>query len=356
MVFRSLFRIACLALATALVIPATADAATARTKSRDARAQKLSVTKTSVTKASSLKSSRLAPRASKAVAKTSPAASRAKARKVTLRELRSEPEFDPEGNPLLRSSAFVVQDIETGRVLLERNASMVQPIASISKLMTAMVVLDANLRLDEVIEISDDDIDRLKGTSSHLPVGTRLTREDLLRLALMASENRAASALGRAYPGGLPAFIEAMNHKAASLNLQETRFFDSSGLNKNNVASARDLVGMTAAASHYPLIREFSTLPEYSFLIKGRLRAFHNTNALVRDSDWQIDLQKTGYISESGKCLVMRAMLNNRPTAIVLLDSWGRYTRVADANRIRKWVEKMVEPARIAHGPVSGQL
>ncbi|MFT3736623.1 MAG: serine hydrolase [Rhodocyclaceae bacterium] len=351
MVFRSLFRIACLALATALVIPATADAATARNKSRDARAQKLSPAK-----ASSTKSPRLAPRASKAVAKSSPAASRAKARKVTLRELRSEPEFDPEGNPLLRSSAFVVQDIETGRVLLERNASMVQPIASISKLMTAMVVLDANLRMDEVIEISDDDIDRLKGTSSHLPVGTRLTREDLLRLALMASENRAASALGRAYPGGLPAFIEAMNHKAASLNLHETRFFDSSGLNKNNVASARDLVGMTAAASHYPLIREFSTLPEYNFLIKGRLRGFHNTNALVRDSDWQIDLQKTGYISESGKCLVMRAMLNNRPTAIVLLDSWGRYTRVADANRIRKWVEKMMEPTRVAHGPTGNQI
>jgi serine-type D-Ala-D-Ala endopeptidase (penicillin-binding protein 7) len=259
-----------------------------------------------------------------------------------------ERDVDSEGNPLIRSSAFVVQDLSTGKVLLEKNADLAQPIASITKLMTAMVVLDANLDMDEILTVTNDDVDRLKGTSSHLPVGTRLSREDMLRLALMASENRAASALGRSYPGGLSAFIEAMNRKALALGLHETRFYDSIGLNKNNVASARDLVTMTTAASRYTLIRNFTTTAEHSVKLNGRERSFHNTNALVRNSDWQINLSKTGYINESGKCLVMNAMLANRPTAIVLLDSWGRYTRVADANRIRRWVENATSPARLA--------
>ncbi|GAB4062921.1 hypothetical protein GCM10028811_33800 [Uliginosibacterium sediminicola] len=259
-----------------------------------------------------------------------------------------ERDVDSEGNPLIRSSAFVVQDLSSGKVLLEKNADLAQPIASITKLMTAMVVLDANLDMNEILTVTNDDVDRLKGTSSHLPVGTRLSREDMLRLALMASENRAASALGRSYPGGLSAFIEAMNRKALSLGLHETRFYDSIGLNKNNVASARDLVVMTTAASRYTLIRNFTTTAEYSVKLNGRERSFHNTNALVRNSDWQINLSKTGYINESGKCLVMNAMLANRPTAIVLLDSWGRYTRVADANRIRRWVENAMTPARLA--------
>ena len=257
-------------------------------------------------------------------------------------------DFDREGNPLLKSSAFIVQDMDSGQVLLEKNASMAQPIASISKLMTAMVVLDANLDLNEMLQITDDDVDRLKGTSSHLPVGTRLTREDMLRLALMASENRAASALSRFYPGGHSAFIQAMNDKANALGLSETHFYDSIGLNRNNVASARDLVAMTTAASHYPLIREFTTTAEYSVPVNGRERAFHNTNALVRSSDWQINLSKTGYINESGKCLVMQVVLASKRMAIILLDSSGRYTRVADAIRIRKWVETAVVPARVA--------
>jgi D-alanyl-D-alanine endopeptidase (penicillin-binding protein 7) len=261
---------------------------------------------------------------------------------------RTEREFDSEGNPLLKSSAFLVQDMDSGQVLLEKNSSQAQPIASISKLMTAMVVLDANLDLTEMLQVTDDDVDRLKGTSSHLPVGTRLSREDMLRLALMASENRAASALSRYYPGGHSAFIEAMNIKATALGLGDTRFYDSIGLNRNNVSSARDLVAMTTAASHYPLIREFTTTAEYSVPINGRERAFHNTNALVRNSDWQINLSKTGYISESGKCLVMQVVLANRRMAIILLDSLGSYTRVADAIRIRKWVETAMTPARLA--------
>ncbi|MDB5814540.1 MAG: Peptidase [Rhodocyclales bacterium] len=269
---------------------------------------------------------------------------------------RAEPDFDKEGNPLLKSSAFLVQDMDSGQVLLEKNSTMAQPIASISKLMTAMVVLDANLDLTEMLEVSNDDVDRLKGTSSHLPVGARLSREDMLRLALMASENRAASALSRYYPGGHTAFIEAMNIKATALGLNETRFYDSIGLNKNNVASARDLVTMTTAASHYPLIREFTTTAEYTVAINGRPRAFHNTNALVRNSDWQINLSKTGYISESGKCLVMQAVLANKRLAIILLDSLGRFTRVADAIRIRKWVESAVAPARVASVGVVSSL
>jgi D-alanyl-D-alanine endopeptidase (penicillin-binding protein 7) len=269
---------------------------------------------------------------------------------------RAEPDFDKEGNPLLKSSAFIVQDMDSGQVLLEKNSSLAQPIASITKLMTAMVVLDANLDLTEMLEVTDDDVDRLKGTSSHLPVGTHLTREDMLRLALMASENRAASALARFYPGGHSAFIEAMNRKANSLGLSETRFYDSIGLNRNNVASPRDLVAMTTAASHYPLIREFTTTAEYTVAIKGRERAFHNTNALVRNSDWQINLSKTGYINESGKCLVMQVVLANKRMAIILLDSLGRFTRVADAIRIRKWVESAVAPARVASAAMTSKL
>jgi D-alanyl-D-alanine endopeptidase (penicillin-binding protein 7) len=294
---------------------------------------------------------RVQPRLSKTVLSRK---AKASARKAVFQ--RAEPEFDHEGNPLLKSSAFLVQDMDTGQVLLEKNSSLAQPIASITKLMTAMVVLDANLDLTEMLEVSDADVDRLKGTSSHLPLGTRLTREEMLRLALMASENRAASALARYYPGGQPAFIDAMNRKAAALGLADTRFYDSIGLNKNNVASARDLVTMTTAASQYPLIHEFTTTAEHTVAVMGRPRAFHNTNALVRNSDWQINLSKTGYINESGKCLVMQVVLANKRMAIILLDSLGRFTRVADAIRIRKWVENAVVPSRVAAATVSTRL
>ncbi len=257
-------------------------------------------------------------------------------------------EIDQEGNPLLHSAAFMIADQATGNVLLEKNSDAVLPIASITKLMTAMVVLDARLNLGEILTIAQEDVDTLRGSSSHVPVGTDLTREDMLRLALMSSENRAASSLARHYPGGLPAFVAAMNRKAASLGLRETRFSDSTGLNSANVSSARDLVKMVSAASRYPLIREFSTTANYVVSLNGRQRQFNNTNALVSSPDWQIGVSKTGFINESGKCLVMQAWLLNKPMIIVLLDSFGRFTRVADAQRVKRWLESAAAQQKLA--------
>ncbi len=239
----------------------------------------------------------------------------------------------------LQSSAVVVQDQSSGEVLFEKNSNAVLPIASITKLMTAMVTLDAHLDLHEAIRVEEHDVDMLKRSTSHIPVGTVLSREMMLRLALMSSENRAANSLGRNYPGGPDAFVVAMNRKAKELGLRETRFYDPTGLNANNVSSARDLAKMVAAASRYPLIREFTTTSEYDVPLGRHMRTFYNTNALVRGGTWEIGVSKTGYINESGKCLVMQAWLNNRPTIIVLLDSWGKLTRIGDANRIKRWIE-----------------
>ena len=255
---------------------------------------------------------------------------------------------DGEGNPLLRSAAVVVQDQSSGTVLFEKNSDAVLPIASITKLMTAMVVLDAKQGLSETLTIDDDDVDTLRNTRSRLSVGTQLMREDMLRLALMSSENRAAASLARHYPGGSAAFIAAMNRKAADLGLADTRFFDSTGLNAGNVSSARDLCKMVTAATTYPLIREFTTTAEYTVEIHGRPRTFHNTNALVRNPDWDIGVSKTGFINEAGRCLVMQARLNQKPIIIVLLDSWGKLTRLGDANRIKRWVESATLTARPA--------
>ncbi|MDP3873944.1 MAG: D-alanyl-D-alanine endopeptidase [Methyloversatilis sp.] len=241
----------------------------------------------------------------------------------------------------LKSSSVLVVEQDKGRLLYAKNTQAVVPIASITKLMTAMVALDARPALDEVLVVSEEDIDQLKGTRSRLAIGTRLTREEMLHLALMSSENRASSALSRHYPGGQRAFIAAMNQKAIELGLADTRFFDSTGLDPHNVSSARDLARMVAASSTYPLIREFSTTRDGSFAVKGKTLHFNNTNALVSSSDWEIALQKTGFTNEAGKCLVMQAWLNQKPVVIVLLDSWGRLTRIGDANRIRRWVEHL---------------
>ena len=259
----------------------------------------------------------------------------APAKKVT----QAEPQDSD--NLLLQSSAVVVQDQTSGEVLFEKNSDAVLPIASITKLMTAMVVLDAQLSLQETLSIGQEDVDTLKGTRSRLKVGAQLSREDMLLLALMASENRAASALSRHYPGGAAAFIEAMNRKAADIGLKDTHFSDPTGLTAANVSSARDLTRMVAAAAHYPLIRELSTTGERTVWVGGRPISFHNTNTLVRSpaSGWEIAVSKTGYIREAGKCLVMQAWLNNKPVVIVLLDSWGRLTRIGDANRIKRWIE-----------------
>lgn len=243
--------------------------------------------------------------------------------------------------PKLASSSVAVIDQATGEVLYEKNANAVSPIASITKLMTAMVALDAQPSLSEILTISEADVDTVKGTHSRLRVGTQLSREEMLRLALMSSENRAAAALSRYYPGGREAFVAAMNQKALELGLTDTRFADPTGLTPENVSSARDLAKLVDAGYQYPLIREFSTSEAYQVAVRGRPQTFHNTNALVKSDQWSIGLSKTGYISEAGKCLVMQAWLNDKPTIIVLLDSWGKLTRIADAQRIKRWIESL---------------
>lgn len=250
---------------------------------------------------------------------------------------------DP-GRLALYSASALVIDQNNGQAIVEKNSHEVVPIASISKLMTAMVVLDARLDMNEVIAIGDEDVDGLKGTRSRLPVGTTMTRETAMLLALMSSENRAAHALGRHYPGGLPAFVRAMNIKALSLGMTHTRFEEPTGLSSNNVSTAHDLARMVAAAAHYPEIRAFSTTAEARVELNGRVRDFGNTNALVRSDTWEIGLSKTGYISEAGRCLVMQARVAGRPVVIVLLDSNGKMTRVGDANRIKRWMESAALP------------
>jgi D-alanyl-D-alanine endopeptidase (penicillin-binding protein 7) len=242
---------------------------------------------------------------------------------------------------LASAKAIVINQL-TGETLYAKNTNVPTPIASVTKLMTAKVRLDAYLPLDEVVSIGDEDVDYLKGTSSRLRVGTMLTRGEMLQLALMASENRAASALGRHYPGGKPAFIQAMNQKAQLLGMQSSRFVDSTGLDSSNVSTAEDLVKMVNAAYHYPEIRQVSTLPSQEVTLYGRQSplSFVNTNALVRGGNWVIGLSKTGFINEAGRCLVMQAEISGQPTIIVLLDSAGKMTRIGDANRIRKWVEQ----------------
>ena len=259
--------------------------------------------------------------------------------------------LDENGMPALGSSAFYVVNATSGEVLLERNSAAVLPIASITKLMTAMVVLDGGQELSELLSISQGDIDLLKGTGSRLGVGTLLTRGEMLHLALMSSENRAASALARYYPGGERAFVEAMNVKARLLGLWNTRFHDSTGLNPRNVSSPRDLAKMVSASASYPLIRQFSTSPEYHVEdVRGRTLRFGNTNGLVNSPEWAISVSKTGYISEAGRCLVLHTWLNKQPVVMVLMDSSGRYTRTADAQRVRKWLEHAATQ-RIAAAP-----
>nr|MBL8411616.1 D-alanyl-D-alanine endopeptidase [Dechloromonas sp.] len=262
----------------------------------------------------------------------------AEAPRKPIRRVSAQQEIDP-GRLALYSSSALVIDQSTGHTVIEKQPDVVVPIASISKLMTAMVVLDAKLNLQEVISIGDEDVDGLKGTRSRLPVGTTMTRETAMLLALMSSENRAANALGRHYPGGLPAFVQAMNRKAQSLGMYNSRFEEPTGLSSNNVSTAHDLARMVAAAARYPEIRAFSTTAEAKLELNGRIRDFGNTNALVRSDNWEIGVSKTGYISEAGRCLVMQARVADKPVVIVLLDSAGKMTRVGDANRIKRWME-----------------
>jgi D-alanyl-D-alanine endopeptidase (penicillin-binding protein 7) len=236
----------------------------------------------------------------------------------------------------VRSNIAVVEDANTSQVLLAKKADEVVPIASITKLMTAMVVLDANLPLSEMLTISDADRDLVKGSYSRLRSGWSLSREDMLHLALMASENRAASALSRYYPGGQPAFIAAMNAKAAKLGMGSTHFVSPNGLTSENVSSAFDLVKLARAAYQYPLIREFSTDRTYTVRIGRRTLQFINSNRLVGRPDWDIELQKTGFINESGDCLLMWTTMQGRSLIMVFLDAYGKLTRFADARRVRR--------------------
>jgi len=241
--------------------------------------------------------------------------------------------------PHLRSTSAFVMDTTDSRVLYARRADVAQPIASISKLLTALVVVEGGQPLDEVLEITRDDCSVGRGAYSRLRVGTRLTRGDLLHLALMSSENRAAHALARNYPGGMPAFVRAMNAKARALGMTSARFVEPTGLSSENVASAEDLSKLVAAASRNEVIREYSTDRRYAVRVGRREVEFRNTDSLVSSPAWDIIVQKTGYITEAGRCLVMQAVIEGRSVVIVLLNSFGKYTRVADARRVRRWME-----------------
>ena len=240
--------------------------------------------------------------------------------------------------PLLTSQSALIFNNKTGEILYQKNADRVMPIASISKLMSAMVVLDARLDMNERITITADEIDRLKGTGSRLAVGTTLTRGELLHLSLMSSENRATHALGRTYPGGMSAFVAAMNAKAQSLGMHNSRFYEPTGLNFQNVSTANDLNRMVAAASKYPLIRKNATSNYGSVWTANGRQNYKNSNALVREGSWNIELQKTGYIREAGRSMVVKANVQNQPITIVLLNSPTSTTRVNDARKIESWM------------------
>lgn len=252
----------------------------------------------------------------------------------------------------LQSASVLVLEQPKGTVLLAHNENNVTPIASITKLMTAMVTLDGKLAPTEIITIDKADVDTLKGTRSRLTTGSSLTRYELLRLALMSSENRAAAALARTYPGGRQAFVAAMNQKAQRLGMTHTRFVDPAGLSRNNLSTAQDLGKMVGAASGYALIREFTTTASHTVNLATRRAAieFKNTNRLVQaqTDDWNIELSKTGYTAEAGRCLVMQARINSRPVIIVLLDAWGKLSPVGDANRIRRWMEARATGRRVS--------
>lgn len=240
--------------------------------------------------------------------------------------------------PSLSSAAFVVTNPGTGEILSERNGNRVMPIASITKLMTALVVLDANQRLNETLTITNSDIDRLKGTGSRLPIGSKLTRAEMLHIALMSSENRAASALARHYPGGQQAFIEAMNAKARMLGMWNTRFADSTGLNPRNVSTAHDLAKLVTAASTYPLVRQYSSAEQSQVRTGKHQLHYRNSNRLVHEN-WPVSLSKTGYIREAGRCLVMQTKIRQEPVIMVLLNADTPGARVADAKQVKRWLE-----------------
>jgi len=239
----------------------------------------------------------------------------------------------------LKSSVALVIDQDTREVLVSKNDKAVLPIASLTKLMTGLVLSEANLSMDESITITQDDVDTEKGSSSRLMVGTQLSRGELLHLALMSSENRAAHALGRTFPGGLPVFVDLMNAKAKLIGMNDTRYVEPTGLSSKNQSSAYDLAKLVGVAYDNATLRELSTSPGHQVAVGKRTLQYNNTNRLVKNPAWDIGLQKTGYISEAGQCLVMQARVSGRKLIMVFLDSAGKLTRLADAERVRRWIE-----------------
>lgn len=321
----------------------------------DAASKKRGNQTSSASKSSKAAKSAKATRSTKASARSRSATSakpvRTRAQPVEVRQSFGQMAgLHETADPLaLKSSVALVIDQDTNEVLFTKNEHAVLPIASITKLMTAVVVTEAKLSLDDMLTISQDDVDTEKGTSSRLGVGTTLSRGDMLHLALMSSENRAANALGRHYPGGLPAFVNAMNAKAQLLGMHDTRYVEPTGLSNRNQSSARDLATLVGAASAYPIIRELSTSPAAQVDVGKRQLAYRTTNRLVLNPEWDIGLQKTGYISEAGQCLVMQAQLAGRKLIMVLLDSAGKYSRIGDAERLREWLLLPHDPVAVAH-------
>lgn len=257
----------------------------------------------------------------------------------------ANPQPSTAGGPDVRSQAYYILDGSDSSVLAARRENTAAPIASITKLMTALVVLEAGQAMDEMLTITADDVRGTVGSGSRLHQGAKLSRGDLLHLALMSSENRAAHAICRAYPGGLKACVAAMNAKARDLGMGSARFVEPTGLSESNVASPCDLAKLVLATSRNPVIRAYSTSPEHTVQVGRQLLVFRNTNALVDKPDWDVSIQKTGYISQAGRCLVMQARIEGRPVVIVLLNSFGKYTRIADAKRIRNWLEQQYRDA-----------
>ena len=302
----------------------------------------------------------------------------AKPRKTVKRQVRRAPRRPPSvgtlaglhrtDDPLdLKSAVALVVDQDTDEVLFSKNSDAVLPIASITKLMTALVVTEAGLPMDEKLTVTREDVRATSGSRmrSRLAPGTRLTRGELLHLALMSSENRAAYVLGRTYPGGIRSFIEAMNGKAQDLGMTDTRYVEPTGLSADNRSSAQDLAQLVRAASQYPMLRELSTMPAAALALGRRQVQFRNTNGLVNNPEWDIGLQKTGYISAAGRCVVMQAELAGRKLIMVLLDSAGRYSRIGDAERLRKWIAEHTpiesllpgaSPAEAAPAPAATSL
>jgi serine-type D-Ala-D-Ala endopeptidase (penicillin-binding protein 7) len=323
--------------------PQTASKSTTTSKST---AAKSTTTASTAAKPATTKSTSAAASTKAKTASTTKPKARSKAK--APRPLASIKTADGRRGPEIRSSSILVIDESDSSILLSRNADVAAPIASITKLMTSLVVLDADLPLDEVITITKADRAIDKGAPSRLSVGAKLTRGELMHLALMSSENHAAYALGRTYPGGIDAILDAMNAKAKALGMKRTHFTDTTGLSSGNIASAEDLTKLVIAASENPLIEKYSTDPDETLMVGRSPVEYRNTNGLVRKPEWDIRVQKTGYTQAAGRCLVMKTFIDDRPIVMILMNSFGKYTRTADAIRVRRWMESAVPAAQLA--------